>query len=332
MTSRILETLAGGTDLDADTAQALMAELLDESTPEPLIAGVLAALRTKGECGEELLGITRALLDAANSVRDVPRGAVDTCGTGGDGAGTFNISTATALLVAALGVPVVKHGNRSVTSRSGSADVIESLGVPFTRPDSALASEFTFMFAPHFHPALKRIGPIRKALGIRTVFNLVGPLANPARPNFQLVGVAVRERLPDVARALQGLGRKRAFVVHGEPGLDEATPAGRFTVIDVKPESIVAADYSAEDFGLPTCNLEDLRGGEAAENAKLIDSIFAGQKGARRDTVVLNAALTLLLTGKADSPTQAAELAAAAIDDERAHALLKSLRGSAVSA
>lgn len=332
MTTETLELLANGTHLDADSAQALMAQLLDESTPEPLIAGILTALRTKGECGEELLGVTRALLEVANSVKDVPAGAVDTCGTGGDGAGTFNISTAAALLVAALDVPVVKHGNRSVTSRSGSADVIEALGLAFTQPGVDVAPNFTFLFAPHFHPALKRIGPIRKALGIRTVFNLVGPLANPARPDYQLVGVAVRDRLPDVARALQGLGRKRAFVVHGEPGLDEATPAGRFTVVDVRQESITAADFTASDFGIAACALEDLRGGEAAENALLIENIFDGQSGPARDTIVLNAALTLLLTGKTESPVDAAQLAAAAIDDGRARKLLESLRGSPVNA
>ncbi|MBZ0135289.1 MAG: anthranilate phosphoribosyltransferase [Planctomycetes bacterium] len=332
MTTETLEKLANGTNLDAESAQALMAHLLDESTPEALIAGILSALRTKGECGDELLGVTRALLEVANSVQGVRPGSVDTCGTGGDGAGTFNISSAAALLVAALDVPVVKHGNRSVTSRSGSADVMEALGLPFTQPGGEAHASFSFLFAPHFHPALKRIGPIRKALGIRTVFNLVGPLANPAHPDYQLVGVAVRERLPDVARALQGLGRKRAFVVHGEPGLDEATPAGRFTVIDVSPEAIVAADYAAADFGLPTCSLDDLRGGDAGENARLIESVFEGQSGPARDTVVLNAALTLLLTGNADSPEQATGKAAAGIDDGRAKALLESLRGSTVNA
>lgn len=332
MTTQLLEQLASGAHLGADDAEALLNRLLDESTPEFLIAGILAALRTKGESGEELLGITRALLHHAGEVNNVPAGAVDTCGTGGDGAGTFNISTAAALLVASLDVPVVKHGNRSVTSRSGSADVIEALGLPFTAPGAAADPRFSFLFAPHFHPALKRIGPIRKALGIRTVFNLVGPLANPARPSFQLVGVAARERLADVARALQGLGRKRAFVVHGEPGLDEATPAGRFTVIDVRPEAIAAADYTAADFGLPACELADLRGGDASENATIIEAVFSGARGSQRDTVVLNAALTLLLVGRAGSPREAAELAAKAIDDGRATQLLRELQGSAIHA
>lgn len=322
-----LERLASNQHLDAESAQALLGHLLDASTPEPLIAGILTALRTKGESGEELLGITRALLQVAAPVAGVPAGAIDTCGTGGDGAGTFNISTAAALVVAACGVPVVKHGNRSVTSRSGSADVIEALGLTFAKPGEPLAdARFAFLFAPQFHPALKRIGPVRKALGIRTVFNLVGPLANPARPDFQLMGVASRERLPDVARALQGLGRKHAFVVHGEPGLDEATPAGRFTVVDVRPDTITAADFTAADFGLAPCSVGELRGGDAAENAAIIRQVFNGNTGPRRDVVVLNAALALLLAGKAATPAQAAALAANAIDSGAAFALLESLK------
>jgi anthranilate phosphoribosyltransferase len=330
--TQILEQLARGNHLSVEEAEALTALLLNEATPEPVIAGVLVALRSKGESGEELLGITRALLNVAGTVNNIPAHAIDTCGTGGDGAGTFNISTAAALLVAAIGVPVVKHGNRSVTSRSGSADVIEALGIPFTQPGASLDARFSFLFAPHFHTALKRIGPIRKALGIRTVFNLVGPLANPAKPPFQLVGVASRERIADVARALQGLGRKRAFVVHGEPGLDEATPAGRFTVVDVTPDAISAADYTAADFGLPACSLDALRGGEATENALIIENILDGGSGPCRDTVVLNAALALLLTGRAKSPVQAAGLAAGALDSGRARQFVETLRRSRVYA
>lgn len=331
MTTELLEQIAGGTDLDAGQAQALMAHLLDESTSESLIAGALAALRTKGESGEELLGITRALLHAARPLSDVPAGAVDTCGTGGDGSGTFNISTAAALLVASLGVPVMKHGNRSVTSRSGSADVVEALGLSFTEPETSVGN-FAFLFAPHFHPALKRIGPIRRALGIRTVFNLVGPLANPARPDYQLVGVAVRERLPDVARALQGLGRKRAFVIHGEPGLDEATPVDRFTVVDVQSDSISAADFTSADFGIDSCELSDLQGGSADDNARIIEEVLAGRTGPMRDVVVLNAALTLLLIGRAQTPLEAAALAAEALDSGAASQLLSALRGRSVHA
>lgn len=324
----MLERLANCDHLEADAASELVSQLLDESTPDTYIAGVLAALRTKGETGEELLGFTRALLNAAAARPQAPAGAIDTCGTGGDGAGTFNISTAAALVVATCGVPVVKHGNRSVTSRSGSADVLEALGIPFTAPGTALHRRFSFLFAPQYHPALKRIGAVRRALGIRTAFNLVGPLAHPAQPDFQLVGVATRERLSDVARALRGLGRKRAFVVHGEPGLDEATPAGRFTIIDVTPDTIRAMDFRASDFGIASCTLAAIRGGSAAENAGMIEALLQREPGPRRDTVVLNAALALLVAGKADSPGQAAAIATAAIDDGRAAALLQELRAS----
>jgi anthranilate phosphoribosyltransferase len=331
MTTRTLNELANGANLSADAAEALATTLLDASTPPAVIAAVLAALRTKGETGEELLGITRALLGVAHKLEGVPAGALDTCGTGGDNAGTFNISTAAAFVVAACGVPVMKHGNRSVTSRSGSADVIEALNIPFTQPGDA-AGDFAFLFAPQFHPALKHIGPVRKALGIRTAFNLVGPLANPAHPDFQLVGVSARERLPDIARALQGLGRKRAFVVHGEPGLDEATPASRFTVVDVTPEAITAADFTAADFGLAACNLDALRGGDATDNAAIIESILDGEPGPRRDTVVLNAALALIVAGRATDPLEAARSAANAIDSGRAREVVDTLRGSRIHA
>ncbi len=321
-----LERLANCDHLDADAACELVSQLLDESTPDAYIAGVLAALRTKGETGEELLGFTRALLNAVAARPQALPGAIDTCGTGGDGAGTFNISTAAALVVAACGVPVAKHGNRSVTSRSGSADVIEALGIPFTAPGAALHPRFAFLFAPAYHPALKRIGAVRRALGIRTAFNLVGPLANPAQPDFQLVGVASRERIADVARALQGLGRKRAFVVHGEPGLDEATPAGRFTVVEITPDTIRAMDFNAADFGLAPCSIGEIAGGDAAANAAIIESVIAGKAGPCRDTVVLNAALALIVAGRAANPREAASQASLGIDNGRANALLQELR------
>jgi anthranilate phosphoribosyltransferase len=293
-----------------------------------LIAAILTALRTKGECTAELVGVTRALLARAKGVVGAPVDAVDTCGTGGDRSGTFNISTAAGILAAACGVPVVKHGNRSVTSKSGSADVIEALGIAMQQPDAALAhSRFVFLFAPHFHPALARIGPVRKALGIRTVFNLVGPLANPAHPAYQLVGVAAAERMTAMAETLRGLGRKRAFVVHGENGLDEATTAGVTRLIEVDSDGLRERTVRAADFGLGDCRIADLRGGDAAENAKTILTIFAGAKGPARDTVVMNAALVLMLTGRAQDSKSAARSAQAAIDTGAATSLLAELRG-----
>ncbi|MCC6465777.1 MAG: anthranilate phosphoribosyltransferase [Planctomycetes bacterium] len=324
-----LEHITLGRSLSAPEARELARHLLDENTPEALIAGYLTALRAKGENGDELLGVAQAMLAAARTLHGVPEGAVDTCGTGGDGSGTFNISTAAGLLAAACGIPVVKHGNRSITSRSGSADVIEALGLPFQTPDAAMADKrFAFLFAPQFHPALKRVGAVRRALGMRTVFNLVGPLANPAQPQFQLVGVADAARLADVAHALRGLGRGRAFVVHGEPGLDEATPAGPVTLLEVSPAGVQRRRISAADFGLPPCSLTDLKGGDALENASIIRAVFRGEQGARRDTVVLNAALVLLLTGRAADPREAAQDASITLDSGRALQLLAELGAS----
>jgi len=321
-----LELITSGEALSPAQAARVARALLDDDTPLSIVAAALAAMRARGETGEELLGFARVLLEAARLVPAAPRGAVDNCGTGGDGAGTFNISTAAAIVAAACGVPVVKHGNGSVTSRSGSADVTRALGLPFTEPGAGLDARLAFLFAPDFHPVLARVGGVRRELGIRTIFNLVGPLANPARPEFRVVGVGTRERLPDVARALQGLGCRRAFVVHGEPGVDEATPAGRFTVVDVTPDAIIAADYTAADFGLPACALADIRGGDADENAHIIERILAGEFGAPRDTVVLNAALVLLVTGRARRPREAAEIAGQAIASGNARRLLNELR------
>lgn len=323
-----LEHLTQGHDLDSAAAEALVGELVEVTTPDALIAAVLTALRTKGECTAELVGVTRGLMARAKSVANTPADAVDTCGTGGDRSGTFNISTAAGLLAAACGVPVVKHGNRSVTSKSGSADVIEALGLPMQTPDAPQADpRFVFLFAPHFHPALGRIGPVRKALGIRTVFNLVGPLANPAKPAYQLVGVAAPERLTAMAETLRGLGRKRAFVVHGENGLDEASTAGVTRLIEVDSDGLRERTIRATDFGLHECSLADLRGGDAHENARTIENIFGGARGPARDTVVLNAALVLLLTGRENESRQAARKAEQAIDSGAARSLLDNLRG-----
>ncbi len=322
----ILELVANGVDLSATQTQNLLAYILDTSTSDSFVGAALMGLRTKGESADELQGAVDAMLDCCLEVLSVPEGAVDTCGTGGDNSGTFNISTAAALVVAACGVPVVKHGNRSVSSQSGSADVIEELNIPFHAPNNDMRSPFVFCFAPHFHPRMKRVGPIRKQLKLRTLFNLIGPLANPARPDFQLVGVADKSKLGIYAQALQKLGRRRAFVVHGEPGVDEATQAGDFTVLDVTADSIVETKFSATAFGLPLCELSDLTGGCAIENAADICQIFEGTPGPKRDVVVLNTALTLMLTGQASTPKQAAKLAAEAIDKGKAQELLDSLQ------
>lgn len=321
-----LETVTSGEPLSLPQSESLARTLLSPDTPLSVVAASLAALRTRGETGEELLGFARVLLEAARPAAAAPPGAVDNCGTGGDRAGTFNISTAAAIVASACGVPVVKHGNRSVTSLSGSSDVTITLGLPFTQPGALPDPRLSLLFAPDYHPVLARLGPLRRELGIRTIFNLVGPLANPARPDYRVVGVGARERIPDVARALQGLGCRRAFVVHGEPGVDEATPAGRFTVVDITPDAMISADYTAEDFGLRTCTLADIQGGDPDDNARIIVRILASEHGAPRETVVLNAALVLLVTGRARAPREAAEIAGSAIDTGAARALLHALR------
>lgn len=320
-----LERILNHEALDAREAKHLMATMLSDETPDALVAAALASLRTRGETAAELAGFTEALLDVALPC-PAEQPCIDTCGTGGDGAGTFNISTATALLCAAMGLNVVKHGNRSVTSKSGSADVIEALGIAFAAPGQAAHARFRFLFAPHYHPALKRLAPLRKQLGVRTVFNLIGPLANPARPQFQLIGVATRERLEPMAHALRLLGTRRAFVVHGEPGLDEATPVAPFTVLEVEGGRVARHDMTAADFGIAPCRLEDLQGGNVRENAAIIQALFKGETGPRRDVVVLNAALVLLLAGQATQPREAAALAMQAIDSGAAMRLLEELR------
>lgn len=323
-----LRRVASGQALEAADAQAALTEMLDKRASEALISGFLASLCTRGERAGEILGFARGLRALAKNPGPVPRPCVDTCGTGGDGLGTFNISTAVGLLCAALGMNVVKHGNRSVSSLCGSADVIEALGIPFHRPNTSCDAPFRFLFAPDYHPAMKRVAALRRQLGLRTVFNLAGPLANPAAPEFQLVGISRRELVRDMALALRELGCRRAFVVWGEPGTDEATPAGPFVLADTADQALALRILSADDFGLPRCNPEALLGGDAAANAEVIRRVFHGERSARRDVIVLNAALVLMLTGRADQPRQAAALAARAIDDGAAARLLNALGGA----
>lgn len=320
-----LERILNRENLDQREAEELMAAMLRDETPDALVAATLASLRTRGETAAELAGFTQALLNVAQPCPAL-QPCIDTCGTGGDGAGTFNISTATALLCAAQGLNVVKHGNRSVTSQSGSADVIEALGLPFAAPGHESRARFRFLFAPHYHPALKRLAPLRKQLGVRTVFNLIGPLANPARPQLQLVGVASRERAEPVAHALRLLGTRRALVVWGEPGLDEATPVAPFVIHEVEGSRVTERTMTAADFGLSSCRLEDLRGGDARENATIIEALFKGEKGPRRDVMVLNAALVFLLAGVALYPREAAALAQRVLDSGAALRLLEEMR------
>jgi len=330
----MLERLLAGGDLTQDEAGGLMNALIAPEVAETMKAGLLVALRAKGETAAEVRGMALAMRQAARRLPAEADGPlVDTCGTGGDGSHSFNVSTATALLSAASGARVVKHGNRSVSSQCGSADVLEALGVRLpSDPASAAAAlrmhGFTFLFAPLFHPAMKAVVPVRRSLGVRTVFNVLGPLTNPASPGHQLVGAFSEEAAVLMAETLSGLPVERAFVVHGAPGWDEATPVGPFLLLEVTPGRVERRTMDPGDYGLPRCAPEDLAGGDASHNAGLLRAVFAGERNAIRDAVVLNTALVLQLVGAAAAPRDAADLAAGAIDDGRAQRTLDRLVGS----
>jgi anthranilate phosphoribosyltransferase len=304
----ILNRLLEGENLTEAEAAELMCLLTDESLPAAVTAGILVALRAKGETADEVRGFARSMRSLAVKP-EVPEGiaAADSVGTGGDGSGSLNLSTGTALLAAACGIPMIKHGNRSVSSKSGSADVLAALGVP--QPEDAVVAmeclkecNFTFLFAPYFHPAMKAIAPVRSALGVRTVFNILGPLANPAEPPFHLVGAFDVETARLMADTLAGMPIERAFVVHGEPGWDEATPAGSFIRFDVRPGQVEEEWRNPSDYGLPTCNPEDLAGGDASVNAAALEAVLNGSDtGAHRDALALGAGLLLELTGREPS-------------------------------
>jgi len=331
--SAILDGLLNGQELSEQQAYDLMNTLADGELPDALAGALLAGLRAKGETADEIRGFATAMRElAVHPV--IPDGAptIDTVGTGGDGSGSLNISTGTGLLAAACGLRVVKHGNRSVSSRSGSADMLECLGMPLPlHEEQAItclaATGFTFLFAPAYHPAMKAIMPIRGALAVRTVFNILGPLTNPAAPPFQLIGAFDQETAKLMADALSGMPLERAFVVHGEPGWDEATPAGDFWLYDVTPGKVIETLRRPEDYGLARCAPEDLAGGDAEQNAAELVRVFTGEdKGAHRDALLMGTSLMLEVQGLAESAEDGAAQAAAAIDDGRAEHLLATLR------
>lgn len=328
----MLEQLLVGRDLDEAQAAALMHALAAGQLPEAQAGGLLCALRAKGETAAEIRGFASVMRELA--VRPViPAGSptVDTVGTGGDGSGSFNISTGGGLLAAACGVRVVKHGNRSISSRSGSADVLEALGLPLpldaVRAGECLAATgFTFLFAPAYHPAMRHVMPVRTALGVRTVFNVLGPLTNPAAPPFQLIGAFSVDMARLMAESLSGLPIERAFVVHGEPGWDEATPAGAYDLFDVRPGRVHHQRRDPRDVGLARCAPEALAGGDAEDNARALRAVFRGEdRGPHRDALLLNAALVLEVMGEVPDLTAGLARAAAAIDSGHAAGMLDRL-------
>ena len=327
--------------LSRDQARSVMSEILAGNCTDAQIAALLVALHMKGETVEEIVGFAQAIRAAAapihsseNSLIDVSgteRDAlVDTCGTGGDASGTFNISTATALVVAGTGVRVAKHGNRSVTSKCGSADVVEALGVKLTLPPTRVAQcleevGIAFLFAPAMHSAMKYVQPARRELRLRTVFNLLGPLTNPAKASAQVVGVYSADLVEKLAEALRELGLKRALVVHGSDGLDEITITGTTRIAEVRNGNVHTYEVEPEQFGLKRAPMSEISGGDLVANAAIIRTILDGHKSPRRDVVLLNAGAALVASGRADSIAEAIPSAARSIDSGAAKAKLDAL-------
>lgn len=327
--------------LSREEARAVMTEIFSGRATDVQIAALLVALRMKGETVEEIVGFAEAIRGAAEplpihedanlAVTGTERDAlVDTCGTGGDAAGTFNISTATAFVVAGAGVRVAKHGNRSMSSRCGSADVMEALGVKISLPSAVLAGcledvGMVFLFAPSMHSAMKYVQPARRELRMRTIFNLLGPLTNPAHASAQVVGVYSVELVEKLAEALSMLGLHRALVVHGLDGLDEITITGPTRVAEVREGNVRTYEVTPEEFGIKRARLEDISGGDANTNAAMIRDVLAGTKSPRRDVVLLNAAAALVAAGKADHLGNALPLAVQSIDSGSATVKLEAL-------
>jgi anthranilate phosphoribosyltransferase len=323
----VLERLMEGGDLDRQLARAAMAEVMGGRATPAQIAAFIVAIRAKGETTDEMTGLVEAMLDAAVKV-DIGEPVVDTAGTGGDGFGTFNISTTAALIAAGAGAKVAKHGNRAASSRTGSADVLEELGIRLDlEPETTVAMVrevgFGFFFAPAYHPAMRHAGPVRKELGVRTVFNFLGPLANPARATRQALGVSDGSMAARMIEVLANLGAEYAFVYHGEDGLDELTTTGPSFIYRLKGGEITHAEFTPEDFGVPRAALQDLRGGDAAHNAAIIRDVLGGATGPQRDISLVNAAPAIVVAGLADGFSDAMELARQAIDSGDAMAVLE---------
>ncbi|MDX1494806.1 MAG: anthranilate phosphoribosyltransferase [Longimicrobiales bacterium] len=333
-----LELVIEGVDLNADQAEAAFDRFMDGSASEARMAGLLVGLRAKSVAPSEVAGGVRALRSAMRPVAATdPSRLVDTAGTGGGAVTTFNISTAAAFVVAGAGVPVAKHGNRSFTSRSGSADVLEALGVTIELTPEAMGAVLeeagiVFMFAPLLHPAMRHVGPVRRELGVTTIMNILGPLTNPAGARRQVVGVADPRLLELIPGALQELGHIRALVVHGAPGMDEVSPLGPTEVAELRDGEIRRYVVTPDELGLEPVEAEALAGGEPEENAAIVESVLAGTSGAPRSAVVANAAAALIAAGVADSWREAADLARRTLDEGAAKAALERLRSASHSA
>jgi len=330
MIQQALARLLDGHDLSREEARGVMSSIMNGETTHAQIAGFLIALRAKGETADEIAGCAEAMREHALPVRPRRNDLVDTAGTGGDGARTINISTAAALVAAAAGAGVAKHGNRAVSSACGSADVLEALGFDLDLTAERVAQSidelgFGFLFAPTHHPAMRHAAPVRSELAARTVFNVLGPLTNPAGARAQVVGVYAPELVRTIAEVLAQLGATRAFVVHGAGGIDELSPSGPNFVCEVVNGDIRARNIDPLEFGLPRCDPAELRGGSPEENAAAIRGVFAGEDGGRRSAILLNAAGAIAAGGHADDLREGLELAREAVDSGAAAARLDAL-------
>lgn len=324
--SEAIEQLLQGKALTREQARDVMDQVMAGEATSVQIAGVLIALRAKGETVEEMTGFVESMRAHATPL-DVPTGTIDTCGTGGDRAGTFNISTTAALVAAGAGIPVAKHGNRAASSRCGSADVLEALGVDITLGAEGVrrcidAAGIGFCFAPSFHPAMRHAGPARRELGVRTVFNVLGPLANPGRVRRQALGVGAPALAPLMIRVLQDLGHERALVFYGQDGLDELTTTGPSRVFELKAGAVTEYELDPTDLGLTRSQPDELRGGTPAENAAFLRQVLDGEAGPRREVVVFNAAAAVLAAGKADEWPEAMAVARQSLDSGHARQAL----------
>jgi len=332
MITDFIQKMIERVDLTEAEARQAMEEIMSGQSTDAQIAGFLTALRMKGETSQELVGFAGVMREKAEPLWDgevLP--VLDTAGTGGDRLGTFNISTAAAFVAAAAGVRVAKHGNRSATSRCGSADVMEALGLDIQMPVERLRraikdTRIGFLFAQRFHTSMKHVMAARMQLKVRTVFNILGPLANPAGARFQVVGVSAPEIMELMANALNGLNTDHAFVVHGANGMDEVSISSRTHVVEMRRGEMRQFVISPEDFGMTSARIETILGGDALENARVIESVFGGEPGPRRDVVVLNSAPAIVAGGAAKTWKEGLQLAAEAIDSGAALRKLKELR------
>ena len=325
-----IRTVIDARDLTEDQAETVAREIMAGSATPAQIAALLVGLRVKGETVDEIVGFVRAMRGGATPAPARSDDLVDTCGTGGDGSGTFNISTVAAFVAAGAGCKVAKHGNRSISSKCGSADVLRALGVNIEMPPEEAARCIDeigvgFLFAPQYHPGARHAAGPRREIGVRTIFNMLGPLLNPAGARRQLMGVYDRKLTDPIAQVLHRLGSTHCLIVHGEDGLDEITLCGRTFVTELKDGELRSYTLTPEEFGLATADPNELAGGDAAENARIARTILSGESGPARDIVVLNAGASIYVGGQTDSIADGVLRAAASIDAGKAQAALEAL-------